>query len=82
MKRIVSFVFALTIVTLSFAQEESTCFFPEGTIWEEERHCYYESEQKIHSLYYRNTVEGDMYRGDGECDTFFSRGFEEYYKTS
>lgn len=23
-----------------------------------------------------------VYRGDGECDTFFSRGFEEYYKTS
>ena len=31
-----------------------------------------------------STNEGDtiMYRGDGECDTFFSRGFEEYYKTS
>lgn len=59
MKRIASIVFGLAMTALSSAQEESTCFFPEGTVWEEERHCYYESEQKIHSQYYRNTVEGD-----------------------
>ena len=59
MKRFVSIVFALTIITVSFAQEENACFFPEGTVWEEERHCYYESEQKFLSSYYRNTVEGD-----------------------
>ena len=34
-------------------------YFPEGTTWEEERHCYYEREQGYQSQYYRNTVEGD-----------------------
>ena len=34
-------------------------YFPEGTVWEEERHCYYENGQKYLSSYYRNTVEGD-----------------------
>ena len=59
MKHLVSVIIALAFAAQLFAQDDGTCCFPEGTVWEEERHCYYESEQKFRSMYYRNTVEGD-----------------------
>ena len=49
----------MAFITHLSAQENTTIYFPEGTVWEEERHCYYEREHKYMSSYYRNTVEGD-----------------------
>lgn len=59
MKRCSSIAIAIFFAAQLSAQEDAAIFFPEGTVWEEERHCYFENEHRFMSSYYRNTVEGD-----------------------
>ena len=41
------------------AQDASGAFYPSGTTWEEERHCYHPTSDRHESQYTRHTVEGD-----------------------
>lgn len=52
-------VVGLPSVSIVHAQEASGAFYPSGTTWEEERHCYHPSLDRHESQYTRHTVEGD-----------------------
>ena len=60
MKKINQLTFILFLFPLSImAQGEVPDYYPHGTVWEEESHCYYPTTDTFNSTYLRNTVVGD-----------------------